>query len=30
MKLAYFSVKFGVIKEYLVYVEFDINGYEVN
>lgn len=28
--LAYFSVKFGVIKEYFVYVEFDINGYEVN
>lgn len=28
--LAYFSVKFGVIKEYSVYIEFDINGYEVN
>lgn len=28
--LAYFSVKFGVIKEYFVCVEFDINEYEVN
>lgn len=28
--LAFFSVKFGVIKEYFVYIEFEINGYEVN
>ena len=28
--LAFFSVKFGVIKEYYVNVEFDINEYEVN
>lgn len=28
--LAFFSVKFGVIKEYFVNIEFDINEYEVN
>ena len=28
--LAYFSVKFGIIKEYKIIIRFNINGYEVN
>ena len=30
MKIAFFSEIFGVIKEYSVNIEFDVNGYEVD